>query len=281
MPMLGGWATCRAVAVDMSRPEMLRWADDDGPLTISFVGDVSSGHYRLRLGRDLAVDVLPDQLATWQRSATDDCSLDHFLSDQVIPRVLAHRGDHVVHAGAVRSGDSAILMVGPSGRGKSTLAASFDQAGEPLLGDDAMVIGWQADRPFATPVYPSLRLLPDSIAAILPPSAATDEVAHYTSKRRVRLPIDDSGPAVAVTAIMVIGEPAEAIETRRLSAADACIALVTNSFALDPSDVAQAQRRLEASCRLAASVPTFEIRYPRDYAQLPMVRAAILDLVAG
>ena len=107
---------------------MLRWADDDGPLTISFVGVGSSGHYRLRLGEDLAVDVLPDQLATWQRSATDDCSLDHFLSDQVIPRVLAHRGDHVVHAGAVRSSDAAILMIGPSGRGKSTLAASFDQA---------------------------------------------------------------------------------------------------------------------------------------------------------
>ena len=281
MRMTGDWAIRSYSSLPLNVMEVECWSDESGPLSISYVGDVESGNYRLRLGRDLAVDVLPDHLATWQRSASDDCSLDHFLSDQVFPRVLTHGGNHVLHAGAVQFRDAAILMIGPSGRGKSTLAASFNQAEASLIGDDAMVIGWQADRPFATPVYPSLRLLPDSIAAILPPGAATDMVAHYTPKRRVRLPIDDCGPAVAVTAIMVIGEPADAIETRRLSAADACIALVTNSFALDPSDVAQAQRRLEASVRLAASVPTFEIHYPRDYAQLPMVRAAILDLVAG
>ena len=53
--------------------------------------------------------------------------------------------------------------------------------------------------------------------------------------------------------------------------------LVENSFALDPTDTGGALDRLEKASALAKSVPSFAINYPRDYASLPAVRAAILD----
>lgn len=240
-----------------------------------------NGHYRLRLGHDLIVDVLPgNRLETRRRSPSSDSSLNHFLADQVIPRLLAHGGDHVLHAGAFRAGDKAILLMGSTGRGKSTLAASFDQAGLPLVGDDAMIISWANARPFAKSVYPSLRLLPDSIAALLPATVDTASVADYTPKRRVSLPIEASTAALSskVAAIFAIGEPTtnSDIKVRRLTEAEACIDLVSNSFALDPSNIDGARNRLALASRLARTVMTFEIRYPRDYAKLPEVRDAIL-----
>lgn len=263
--------------------ETLRWEDSEGPLSVSFVGVSPTGHYRLRLGKDISVDVRPDGLETWQSPHQDDGSLDHFLMDQVIPRMLAYGGAHVVHAGAVRCGNSTILLVGPSGRGKSTLAASFDQSGQPLLGDDAIIINWLHNRPVPKSVYPSLRLFPDSIAALIPSKTATDPVAHYTAKRRVRLPIDASNApsSVEIAAIFVLGEAAEQIQIRQLNEAESCIAIVSNSFALDPSDAVRAFRRLEASSRLARAVPAFDLRYPRDYARLPAVHDAILARIAG
>ena len=55
------------------------------------------------------------------------------------------------------------------------------------------------------------------------------------------------------------------------------MALVENAFALDPTDTARAKDRLEKASALAKSVPSFAISYPRDYASLPGVRAAIVD----
>ena len=58
------------------------------------------------------------------------------------------------------------------------------------------------------------------------------------------------------------------------------MALVENSFSLDPSDVSEAAKRLDAASAVARNVPMFQITYPRDYARLPEVRAAILGQVA-
>ena len=50
-----------------------------------------------------------------------DNTIEHLLVDQIWPRILAHRGQLVLHAAGVTSPTGAILFVGQSGRGKSTL----------------------------------------------------------------------------------------------------------------------------------------------------------------
>lgn len=262
--------------------EAISWQDSAGPLIISRVDVSGELHYRLRLKDAVAVDVSPDRhLVARSGPKVSKATIDHFLADQVFPRIMAYEGAFILHAGAIRAGDGAILLMGPSGRGKSTLVTSFDQIGCDLLGDDAMIISWHEDDPFTKAIYPSLRLMPDSIEALLPGPLATTSVADYTPKQRIDIPIitqDDVLP-LRIKAIFAIAEPTAdgQIYLCRLTVAQACMTFVESSFALDPTDVSRARDRLKDASALAHRVPTFEITYPRDYARLPEVHQAILD----
>lgn len=260
------------------------WSDEAG-LVISRIGKVGSDRFRLEFATDMAIDVVPSALVFCDssKSALPSETARHLLEDQVLPRVIAHEGKLVLHAGGVRIDDGAILLLGGSGRGKSTLSASFNQAGCKLLGDDAMIISAFGGRHRVRPVYSSLRLLPDSVEALLPGSVTTSDVAHYSSKRRIDMPahFEDNSTPVPIVAMFVIGQPSGdgRITTRRMTIAEACMMLVENSFALDPSDLTRAGCRLELASELSRDVPAYQICYPRDYARLPDVRRAILDQV--
>jgi len=51
--------------------------------------------------------------------------LRHLLDDQILPRILAHQGELVLHAAGVADADGVILFMGVSGSGKSSLAAAI------------------------------------------------------------------------------------------------------------------------------------------------------------
>lgn len=263
--------------------ETVRWRDDETPLTISEVVAPGDRFYRLRMDPDLAVDIRDDRIVTRASVEYPKNTLDHFLADQVIPRVLAHAGAFVFHAGAVSMGDHALVFMGRSGRGKSTLCASFDQAGFELIGDDAMIASWEDELPQVRAVYPSLRLFPDSLDALIPGTAEASPMAHYSVKQRIEVKGvgDPARPAIPVTALFAIAPPSaeDGVAVRRLSAAAACMILVESSFALDPADLTRARQRLEEASRLAGLIPAFEISYPRDYARLAEVRDCIADKV--
>jgi len=263
--------------------EMLLWGDPSGPLRIYRIGSREACHYRLKLGDELAVDVLTDNRISVRPSpGTPQATINHFIADQVVPRVLSQHAGLVLHSGAIRDEQSAFLLLGPSGSGKSTLTASFHHAGWRLMGDDAVVLSSGPGQPMARAVYPSLRLFPDSIEALLPRDVAAQAMAHYSSKQRVDLPVPEHFRELQVPlkAIFVLAEACEdRIAIRCLSAAKACMAIVENSFALDPGDAHRARLRMEGASHVVRKVPTFAIDYPRDYARLPEVRAAIISKV--
>lgn len=266
--------------------ESLRWQDPATPLSIWQVGDLGAKLFRLRLADLLVVDIGPERRIVARPSpGLPQVTIDHFLADQVFPRLLAHVGSFVVHAGAVRMGNAAIMLMGNSGRGKSTLVTSFDQAGITLLGDDAMMVSSLDTEARVRAVYPSLRLFPDSIDALMPGAVTAGPVAHFSIKQRVDVMVGRDGDdlPLPIVAIFAIAEPAEdgQIGLRRLTLAETCMALVESSFALDPSNLEQARSRMEQASALARQVPAFEITYPRDYARLPEVRQAILEQVAA
>jgi hypothetical protein len=207
-----------------------------------------------------------------------DETLEHLLLDQLVPRIRAHQGDLIIHAAAVSRGAGAILLVGDSGRGKSTLSAALAQLGWTLLGDDAVSLSAEGGTVRAQSLYPSLRLLPDSIAALVGDDVPTAPTAHYTIKRRVEA--GDGGPLADCRAIFLLCDPSSAateISVQRVSPGALCMALVKESFALDPSDRLRAAERLRTLSDIADRVPGYSLDYPRDYGRLPDVGRAILD----
>ncbi len=205
-------------------------------------------------------------------------TLNHLLHDQVMPRIIAHQGDLVLHAGSIVIGSMAAAISANTGRGKSTLTASLHAAGNPILGDDALIVTADDSGYHVRAVYPSLRLLPDSVAHLFGDAAETRTMAHYSAKRHVT--VEGSDATVPLGMLIFLAPPAPDISLRRLSVAEACMSLISNSFALDPTDKVWATANMRRASALAAAVPAFSLSYPRDYAALPDVHTAILETLS-
>ncbi len=266
--------------------ERSSWNDPNGRLSIIALDGHARGSIRFRYDERLSVDLAADgDLIVNAAIGIDPAVVDHFVADQVIPRAMDGNGQHILHAAMIGIGNRAILILGASGRGKSTLAASFHSAGWRLFGDDATIISWVDGCPSAEPVYRSLRLLPDSIAALFPTSVESEAVSDMSWKRQITLdpaaaPFDRP---IIISAIFLIAPPDDStvIEIRPLTSAELCMALVANAFACNPADIEQAHARLDKASRLATAVPAYSLSYPRDFHFLGDIRAAMIDRIGS
>jgi len=205
-------------------------------------------------------------------------TLEHMLIDQVLPRVLAHRGRLVIHAGCVLTPFGAIGFLGESGAGKSTLCAECVRAGHPLLGDDGVVIRETAAGFEVIATYPGLRLLPDPLLRLFDVEAGGAPVAHYTSKRRLdrnhRELTLATGPR-SLLALYVL-EAGTEIGIEPVAAREAFMALLSGSFQLHLDDRDRSRGLFERIGALQAAVPVRRLTYPRDFAHLEAVREALM-----
>lgn len=234
--------------------------------------------YRYERLVEAFVDFATRQIDVWP--LVPDCTeptLDHFLVDVLLPGILDRQGELVLHAGAVIIEGTAALFVGPSGLGKSTLTASFYAHGHTVLSDDGIIITPTGAGASVEAVYPGIRLLPMTLSDLFADPIATAEVAHYASKRRIVPDARMSPASFPAAALFFLSEPSGSgqVSISPVGAADACIGIVSKSFALDPSDKVRARSRIEQAGRLANALPIFALDYPRDFASLPQVREAI------
>jgi hypothetical protein len=278
-PTIDTWTVVRDSGLGISNDGCaLIWADETGAMSVHtaeadgisstfFVTFGKSARFRLSFAaREIAMSIAP---------GTHDSTIDHLLVDQIWPRIIAHVGHLVIHASGVSTDRGAILIVGPSGRGKSTLAASLHQRGFPLLGDDAIIVGGDGCRA----VYPSLRLFADSIDTLFTAPTKQSPVAHYSAKRNIHLPADASSPDQNQHSRGIfflepdagVGDPA----VIRMAPAAACMTLVEHSFWLDPTSIEQSAQRMQAASAIAGSAPLFRLNYTRDYSALDDLHDAI------
>lgn len=238
---------------------------------------------------DFSVSADGREIGCYPQSATGQETLTHLLLDQVIPLVLSQQGELVLHGSAVAGPKGAIAFLGETGRGKSTLSASFCQQGFPLLTDDCLLLRSNGEEFRVFPSYPGLRLWPETRMALIGDSFEFAPVAHYTDKERIK---QDSGPfqfcatPVPVDRLYVLAPPEDGVGTeyvhiRPVKPRDAFMELVNSSFRLDTDDRNGNRRAFEAIDEAVRALAVFRLAFPRDITFLPSVRAAVLEHVAG
>ncbi len=263
------------------------WKNEVGVPTLSLAK--TCWGYLLRFPGLADFQILADSgsIGVWALPGITEETLRHLILDHVLPRLVAHQHRVVLHAGTVRIGNQAIAFVGPTGAGKSTLAASLYTAGYPLLSDDALVLDQSRDSVLACPTYSGLRLWPNAIDNLFVETPAFETMAQYSSKQRVSVDVDGSaGETVAHSwlplAALFVLEPQSEMATSSVSIApipqcQACMTLIANSFQLDVTDKQRAAAMFADAGMMVAELPTFSLSYPRDFARLPEVHAAILE----
>ena len=204
-------------------------------------------------------------------------AIDHLFLNQVKPLALSRQGRFVLHASAVAVGGRAVAFAGASGLGKSTLAASFAVAGFPFLSDDCLELRWSGERPCAGPSHPSIRLNPDSEAALGIRASTAPDLAFADKVRFLAgpgLPFRDT--PLALGALMFLGDPThEGVQLDPLDGAAALIEIVRHSFLLDMSEQDLLAQHFGEIAKLANEPIHHRLRYPRRYTDLPAVREAI------
>ena len=265
---------------------MLSWPTTNGGTAISF-HMAAAGDSELRFPHRGVFTITNDstRVGVHAEPGVTTETIRHLLLDQVLPRLLAHHGRLIVHGSAVQIDDRALVFIGDSGAGKSTLAASFSADGHRLLCDDGIVLTPGKRCTMALPTYRSLRLWPDSVAGIYPEAAPrVAPMAHYSTKQRVL--VDDGSPPapepLPLAAVYVLSSTADTKTTSisRLSARDACMAIIRNAFQLDVTDRNRTADLMSKAGDVAEQVPVFALSYPRGYEHLPAVRAAVLEHLA-
>lgn len=207
----------------------------------------------------------------------------HLIIHQLIPRILGQQGQLILHASAVQLPDGhAILFLGDTGWGKSTLASSYYENGAKILTDDCLMIKIIDNRLYCVPNYPGLRLYTDSVEAVFKKETQRQPVAHYTSKERLIL---DSEPAmggpIPVSAIFLLSDPGiedvDKVSINKIQGAKEIMAILKNSFLLDREDKTAISRQFRNASEVANEVSPviYELSYPRQYEMLEEVRSAV------
>ena len=285
---------CRSVEADWQQPEGAPLMEDrleDG--TVWFASWKVGDGYLIRFPEGCSFYIQPSLMRI-------DCdpvdgiaasTVAHLILDHAIPRLLSLTPGFVVfHASAVQVGDRVIAVLGKSGQGKSTLAASLAAEGYPLLTDDCLVVHWDESEGqwLAQPSYQSVRLWPDSVDALGIPDSELREFAGYSSKKRTGREVDFrfASEGAPLAACFVLPQPGEAAhsgapELRLLTVNEAFPELAGAVFRIDPEDAGVNRREFEVLTSLTESVRFWALRYERDYGRLPEVRAAMIEAVCA
>jgi hypothetical protein len=246
----------------------------------------TEGGYVLRFPElvDFEVSRAADRIRCRPMPRLARTTLTHLLLDQVLPLTLSHRGHLVLHASAVHvPGVGAIAFAGPTGCGKSTLAASLSVHGCQAVTDDCLVIDGTRGVPRILPGYAGVRLWRTTARAL--GFSQGSAVAHYTSKRRLDA---ESVPfrrrLSPLKGVFVLGKRAPQGKPTHIVSLDPrerLMSLAPYAYLMDVGDRDQLSRMFRELSSVVAEVPVRRLRL-RDARRRPAeIAAEVLDLVRG
>jgi hypothetical protein len=204
-----------------------------------------------------------------------------YLFGPVLGVVLRMRGTVALHASVIAMGDQAIAIAGPSGAGKSTTAAAFTRLGVRAMSDDVAALVDHGDGRFSVAAaHPHLRLWPDAALTLFGPSREWPRLSPATDKRL--LEFDDAREPCALdtlplAGIYCLGERIDGdAVVRGMPAAEAVMALLTDSFATTYLDREGRAREFDVVSRLVNAVPPRRVHAGRDLERIDSLCRAIL-----
>ena len=290
------WAGRADIRIELGRGDVVEtgydpvhsWREKDGELVLSCARrqeEDATIRYLLRFP-DLADFVIAgDTVICHPHPDCRDDSLRHLVLDQVIPRLWAHRGHLVLHAGAVCLPDGRVIaFLGDSGWGKSTLAAALEERGSRLISDDCVTLRASDAGVSLVPSYTGLRLNEDSIATLGLADQRWTSVSHYSEKRQIEPATPVHQQPLLLDTLFVMDEPDPCVShltVKPLSGASLVPALIKRSFLLDPRDNPCATRQLQEASAVVRAVRMCILAYPREYLQLPALCDGLLGEIAA
>lgn len=266
----------------ISAPLFHEWLISDGTVWTAFhrLGD----KYYLRFPEIADFELSQDgrRVQGWPVPGVSDINIQHIYLNQVLPLALGKQGKLVLHGSAVEIVEKSIAFIGESGRGKSTLAASFATSGFPFLTDDGLLLEHLGDQYHVIPSHPSIRLWNDSEDALIGKNVISAPAVSFTNKARFMAGRDVvfcDNPR-ELCRVYFLGEGSESeVQFHPMKPAEVLINLVKNSFLLGADDSEVLAFHFDQLSRLSILPIFYGLEFPRRYDDLPRVRESIIQHV--
>jgi hypothetical protein len=230
------------------------WTPDE---TLLYWKDI--GAFLVRGGQSILVEPVPD---------ADPGEIQIALLGPVVAALLAQRGHLLLHASAVAIDGKAVLFLGTTRSGKSTLASALHARGHPLVVDDLSAIDLSGDTPSLLRGWPYTKLWPDSLAAMGEDPESLPRIADQYVKRRRSFPSGFYGAESLPVGCFYVLTRGERAAVTPLTPAEAFAHLTANSYGirwfLQEVNAGQFHER----ARLAREVPARRLERPAELERL-------------
>jgi hypothetical protein len=211
-------------------------------------------------------------------------SLRAYLMGAVLSYALVKQGYEPLHATTVVINGVAFGLLGESGQGKTTLAASLLSAGHQILSDDMLLVRVSGRGAYAFPGPPRLKAFPEIVERFLP--ASPGAVPMNPGARKLILPLSsgqhiDRSVRMSRLYVLESGEAAGTVRIDPLAPAASTIEIVKASFNPRISHRSRLRRQFALAAQLAQSIQVKKLGYARSFDALPLVHRAIIDDLTG
>lgn len=274
-----------ATLAEKQDPEWFHhWHLQDGRVSLSCGKSDNSYYMRFPGMADFQISVTDNTIICFPANDVDPFTLRHLLLDQVVPRLLSHQGQMILHASAVCWKNEAMLFLGESGQGKSTIAMALRQYGCTLLTDDCVSLKIVDGRVHCIVNYIGARLWADSITALDPQSDQLEKFGE-SGKSRLYFNFDKKRelPIIPVKAVFFLGSvenknTTDCCSCTPLTWTDRLMEMSRHCFPLDITDQSYTRRSFENVSRIGQvdNILFASLCYVRDYALLPGLCETVL-----
>lgn|GEM_PF-686989 len=220
--------------------------------------------------------IQPDRISVSQEATASRADIRWLVVSLGLRLALVQRGGLVFHASAVVIDGSLVAFTGPSGRGKSTLAAACFANGHVHHSDDLVPLLTTAsdDRLLVPPGPPRLRVNRDVTRPLclssLTSTSEGGKLQINTSRRH--------SETARELDVLYLVEDADRIAINEVSTQQAVFELLCNSYALyRDSDIDSASDHLQICSETAHSTDVRTLSRPRSFRKLDDLVTALED----
>jgi hypothetical protein len=201
---------------------------------------------------------------------------------QALSFALVRLGFEPIHGTAVEADGEAIVFLGDSGFGKSTLAASFLSIGHRMLTDDLLILRQSEGRVFAYPGPPRIKVFLDTAGRFL--RGAADSAPMNLDTEKLIVPLESRevcSVPVPIRATFALVPPRDAVFEKHvrvepISGSEAFLELVKNTFNRRIMDADRLRRQIDETAHLVNLLSIRRLSVPRNLSELDAVRDAII-----
>jgi hypothetical protein len=203
-----------------------------------------------------SIDTSGTYVEYWYREGTNIADVRQFVLGPILAIALQMRGQVQLHASAIKADCGAVAFSAPGGIGKSTLAASFNRAGHPILTDDVLGLELSESGVKAFPGVPRLKLWDDTLREFGLESEMHVPTLSWLEKRQMAFAsIGSPGVRYAprLKALYLLAphtDPARPINFEKLEPSSATMALLASMY-----DGRDAARRSSTTCSCSGLQP--------------------------